>query len=87
MKTKAKKEEIFTRKGVEVTVSREELAITIKTWRLRQNLTQKQAAARFGTSRWSWIKMEAAQAIGWETAYKVYNQLVKELAQENGGNI
>lgn len=72
-------------KGLSVEIDRREFALALKTWRLRQGLTQRQAAERWGTNRYIIIKAEAAKDISWENAYKLFAKLSKELRDE--GNV
>ena len=69
--------------GLQLEIDRQEFALALKTWRLRQALTQKQVADRWGTNRFIIIKAENAQQISWESAYKLFNALSKELRNEN----
>lgn len=70
-------------KGLQLEIDRQEFALALKTWRLRQALTQKQVAARWNTNRFIIIKAENAQPMTWESAYKLFNALSKELSNEN----
>lgn len=80
------------RKGIRMESDRDEVALALKTWRLRKGYTQKQVGQLFGISRWTIIKIERAQPVTWETAYRVFAKLSFELQkegkeeQENGGN-
>lgn len=59
-----------------------EVALALKTWRLRQGFTQKQLAQRWGISRYTIIRAEAAKNITWEMAYKIFAKLTDELRKE-----
>lgn len=65
--------------NLSVQVDKEDFALALKTWRLRQNLTQQQVAERFGVSRWTIIRAEQADKISWPTAYRLFAKLVGEL--------
>lgn len=73
----------MTRKGIEMESDRDEVALALKTWRLRQGLTQKQVAEKFGCSRFTIMHIEGARPVTWETAYKVFAKLSAELARED----
>lgn len=69
-------------RGLEMDVNKEEFALALKTWRLRQGLTQKQAGERFGVSRFTIIRAEKAMNVTWETAYRLFAKLAIELRKE-----
>ena len=70
------------RNGLSVEVDRQDFALSLKTWRLRQNLTQTQLAHRWGTNRFLIIKAENAKSISWEHAYWLFSKLAHELENE-----
>ena len=74
------------RKGLEVDIDKEAFALALKTWRLRNNLTQRQAGERMGCSRYTIIRAESARNIPWEQAYKLFARLSEELRKE-GENV
>lgn len=74
--------EQMKRRGLRMETNREEFALELKTWRLRMNLTQAQAGARFGVSRYTIIRAERAQELSWEMAYRLFALLSKELKDE-----
>lgn len=59
-------------------VERNDFALALKTWRLRHDYTQKQVAHRWGVSRYTIMRAEAANPISWEMAYKLFNRLAYE---------
>lgn len=67
---------------ISLEVDRKEFALALKTWRLRQGLTQQQVADQFGCSRYTIMRAEAAKAITWEMAYRLFAMLSKELEKE-----
>lgn len=69
-------------KGVAMECDREQFALALKTWRIRNGLTQKEAGARLGVSRWTIIAAEKSRTITWETTYKLFAGLSKELEDE-----
>lgn len=69
-------------RGLEMDVNKEEFALALKTWRLRQGLTQKQAGERFGCSRFTVMRAENAKNVTWEMAYKLFAKLANELRKE-----
>lgn len=74
---------VAERRGLEMDINREEFAMALKTWRLRQGLTQEQVGERWGTSRYTIMRAEAAKDVTWMSAYKLFAKLAKELANEN----
>lgn len=69
-------------KGLEMDIDRETFAMSLKTWRLRQGLTQQQVGDRWGCSRYTIIRAERAQGITWTQAYKLFAKLSEELKKE-----
>lgn len=69
-------------RGVTLETDAEQFALALRTWRLRQGLTQTQAGDRFGVSRYTIIKVENGQKISWQTAYKLFARLSNELRKE-----
>lgn len=72
----------FERKGLDMDIDKEAFAMALKTWRLRNNLTQRQAGERMGCSRYTIIRAESARNITWEQAYKLFARLSEELRKE-----
>lgn len=70
------------RQGLDMEINRQDFAMALKTWRLRQGLTQRQVAERWGTNRFLIIRAEGAQSISWESAYRLFARLAKELEEE-----
>lgn len=68
--------------GLAMDCDKNEFALALKTWRLRQGLTQKQAGERFGVSRFTIIRAENARNVTWETAYRLFAKLAVELRKE-----
>lgn len=68
--------------GLKVDIDRQEFALALKTWRLRQGLLQREVAERWGTSRFTIIRAETAKPISWTAAYKLFNKLSQELLKE-----
>ena len=69
-------------KGLTMECDRQEFALALKTWRLRAGLTQAAVARRWGDSRFTIMRAEAARQITWEMAYRLFNQLSHELENE-----
>lgn len=70
------------RDGLKMDVNKQEFGLALKTWRLRQGLTQKQTGERWGCSRWTIIRAESARNVTWEMAYRLFAKLAKELEDE-----
>lgn len=69
-------------KGVSMECDREQFALALKTWRIRNGLTQEQAGKRLGVSRWTIMAAEKSRNITWETTYRLFAGLSKELEKE-----
>lgn len=69
-------------KGLEMDVNRQEFALALKTWRLRNALTQKEVGDRWGMSRFTIMRAESGKNITWEMAYKLFAKLSQELKNE-----
>lgn len=71
------------REGLSVDVDRQSFALALKTWRLRNDLTQTAAGARLGgVSRYTIIRAEKGKLLTWEMAYKLFARLSHELEAE-----
>lgn len=70
------------RKGLEMDVDKQEFAMALKTWRLRQGLTQEELGERWGCSRFTIIRAERAKDVTWEMAYRLFARLAIELENE-----
>ena len=68
--------------GLSMEVNKQEFALALKTWRLRQGLTQEEAGERFGVSRYSILRAENARNVTWEMAYRLFAKLSEELRKE-----
>lgn len=68
--------------GLRMDSNREDVALAIKTYRLRHGLTQQQLAERWGCSRYTIIRVEKARNITWEMAYRMFAKLSDELRKE-----
>ena len=70
------------RQGLTMEADRNEFAMALKTWRLRQGLSQAEVGQMMGLSRWTIIKLEQAQNVTWETAYRAFAKLSYYLQEE-----
>lgn len=68
--------------GLSMEVDKTEFALALKTWRLRQGLTQREVAARWNCSRYTIMKAENANNVTWEMAYRLFARLSDELRKE-----
>lgn len=68
--------------GLEMDINKHEFALALKTWRLRQGLTQRQVGEKFGCSRYTIMRAERATNITWEQAYKLFAKLAYFLKEE-----
>lgn len=81
--TKSKKEsELFVQKGRQLEFDMDEVAMEIKKYRLRHNLTQKALGERWGLSRYVIIRAETSKNVKWESAYRIFSYLTKALREE-----
>lgn len=69
-------------RGLDMEVDKEAFAMALKTWRLRQGLTQKQVGDRWGCSRFTILRAEGAKNLTWEMAYRLFAKLSEELRKE-----
>lgn len=69
-------------KGLSMEVDKESFAMALKTWRLRNQLTQAQVGQRWGCSRYTILRAEQAKNLTWEMAYKLFARLSNELMKE-----
>lgn len=72
----------MTPSGLEMDVDKHQFALALKTWRLRQGLSQREVGARWGVSRYTIIRAESARNITWEFAYRLFAKLSEELRKE-----
>lgn len=69
-------------KGLTMEVDKNEFALALKTWRLRQGLLQREVAEMWGCSRYTIMKAENAKTVTWEMAYRLFAKLAAELRKE-----
>lgn len=69
--------------GLQMDIDKQAFALALKTWRLRQGLTQKEVADRWGISRFTVLRAEGAKNITWMMAYRLFAKLSEELRREN----
>lgn len=70
------------KKGLDLEINKEEFALALKTWRLRQGLTQREVGERWGCSRFTIMRAEGAKNVTWEMAYRLFAKLSTELRKE-----
>lgn len=68
--------------GIQMDIDRQEFALALKTYRLRQGKTQKEIAREWGMSRFTIIRAESAKPLSWEMAYRCFNRLSEALRKE-----
>ena len=68
--------------GIDMDVNKQQFGLALKTWRLRQNMTQIDVGKRWGVSRYTILRAEKAKNITWEMAYKLFARLSEELRKE-----
>lgn len=77
-------EEVFKENGRELEVDRDRVALEVKKYRLRHQLTQRQLGEKWGLSRYTIIRVENAQNLSWEIAYKIMARLTDTMREEGG---
>ena len=70
--------------GLSMETDKNEFALALKTWRLRNGLTQAQVGERWNCSRFTIIRAESAKNLTWEMAYRLFAKLSDELRKEAG---
>ena len=75
-------EDYFRPDGLEMSTDREKFGLELKTYRLRQGLTQKQLGDKWGVSRYTIMRCETGKNLSWESAYKIFSRLAREIAHE-----
>ena len=68
--------------GLTMQADQQDFALALKTWRLRQGLTQAQVGQRWGCSRFTVMRAENAKNVTWEMAYRLFAKLSDELRKE-----
>lgn len=68
--------------GLDLQIDKNSFGLQLRTWRLRNGLTQREVGQRFGCSRFTIIRAENGQNITWEMAYRLFAHLSKELQKE-----
>lgn len=69
-------------RGLTMETDHQDFALALKTWRLRQGLTQAQVGQRWGCSRFTIMRAESAKNVTWEMAYRLFAKLSGELRKE-----
>lgn len=57
-------------------VDKEALALRVRQYRILHGMTQRELGAQCGVSRFTIMRIENAQDITWESAYKVFAKLL-----------
>lgn len=70
------------RDGLDLEINREQFAVALKTYRLRNGLTQQQLGERWGVSRYVILNAEKGKGCSWAHAYKLFAKLSNELQKE-----
>ena len=68
--------------GLTMQTDQQDFALALKTWRLRQGLTQTQVGQLWGCSRFTVMRAENAKNLTWEMAYRLFAKLSDELRKE-----
>jgi len=68
--------------GLTMEADQNEFALALKTWRLRNCLTQAEVGKRWGCSRFTIMRAENARRVTWEMAYRLFAKLSDELRKE-----
>lgn len=70
------------RVGLTMEADREEVAVALKTWRLRVGKTQQEVADEWQMSRYTILRAERGKPISWMMAYRIFANLARELEKE-----
>lgn len=73
--------------GLDMEIDKQAFALAMKTYRLRNGLTQRQMGERWGCSRYTIMRAEKGKDITWEMAYRMFARLSQDLREENGSMI
>lgn len=73
----------LVQKGTTLDADRQQFALALKTWRLRNHFTQEQTAKAIGCSRWTILRAEKGEQISWQALYRIFAFLSTELQREN----
>lgn len=77
---KANTSEVFRQVGKDLeVVDKNELALTVKQYRIAKGMTQKELGDKCGVSRYTIMRVENAQDITWMSAYKVFAKIIGEV--------
>jgi DNA-binding XRE family transcriptional regulator len=68
--------------GLKMESNKEDVAMAVKTFRLRKGWTQEQLARHWVCSRYTIIRIEKAKNLSWEMAYKTFARLSEDLRKE-----
>lgn len=68
--------------GLSVEIDRNQFALALKTWRIRQDMTQQQVADEWGVSRFTILRAERGKPISWVMAYRLFARLADALKRE-----
>lgn len=69
-------------RGLDMDIDKQSFALALKTWRLRNGLTQAKVGEMWGCSRYTIIRAERAKDITWQMAYRMFAKLAAELKRE-----
>lgn len=70
-------------KGIMLETDVPTFAVALRTWRIRQNMSQEQVARRWGVSRHTILRCESGKDQHWTTRYRLFYCLCKELNAES----
>lgn len=72
--------------GISLEIDKVQFALALKTYRLRQGLTQEALGQKWGCSRYTILRAESGRGLTWEQAYRIFAKLSNELEKENRTN-
>lgn len=72
----------MTQRGLVLDTNAEQLAMSLKTYRLRHGMTQQQLAEKWGCSRYTIMRLETMKRVTWEMTYKIFNLLLIAIRAE-----
>lgn len=75
-------DKFFKPSGSELQFDAKAFGLELKKYRLRNNLTQRELGEKWGLSRYTIIRAENGRNISWESAYRLFARLAREVSHE-----
>lgn len=75
-------DKFFRANGSEMEFDQKAFGLELKKYRLRNNKTQAELGEEWGLSRYTIMRAELGKNISWESAYRLFARLAREVAHE-----